>query len=243
MPANKPRCRRLDGTVICYAYGEATPQQRARAEDHIAQCVSCRDLVAFVQKLMGAEKRSSPPLEPCPSASILFDLAYERLDEHTAQHVRAHLVHCDKCRAEYLSAESIPRENAIDEHSELRLDYVSFGRKDDCEIKIGPNRYRLLVIRTMDDSLHCTFTPERVVRDGGPVRIFVWNPKRCKEAVATEVDATTAFVIVPNPLQPQPDAYDFDFATGRDSCIARYYLSEHAPKDIRDIDQYRSKRA
>jgi hypothetical protein len=95
--------------LLMYAEGALEADQQARLEVHLHACQRCRDqLQAFVDlsAALGDAATDAPRLqEPCPSSRTLIAYAEGELDEESARHVRAYLIHCDKCFTDVLALE------------------------------------------------------------------------------------------------------------------------------------------
>ena len=88
-----------------YAHGELAAEDRARLEQHVAECNSCREYLSFVRNfetgLRDARPAMRTPGEPCPDSSLLIALEADELGAKTAEHVRAHMLFCKDCMEEY----------------------------------------------------------------------------------------------------------------------------------------------
>jgi hypothetical protein len=92
-----------------YAEGALDAEQQARLEVHLQACQRCRDQLQSFVELGSALREAAPEAphlqEPCPSSRTLVAYAEGELDEESAGHVRAHLIHCDKCFTDVLALE------------------------------------------------------------------------------------------------------------------------------------------
>lgn len=99
-------CAQFGDEVSRYLWGALPEERRAAVEAHLRECAPCRELATFTKDLIAVVREDSsrvlPIAEPCPDASLIVGLEAEELDEITARHVTAHLLHCKKCRDAYL---------------------------------------------------------------------------------------------------------------------------------------------
>jgi len=105
-PVETSGCSEFADEVNRYAWGELREERGGAIEAHLNECASCRELATFTKNLidsMREDSKHAPPVtEPCPDASLIVALEAEKLDELTAKHVAAHILHCNKCREAYL---------------------------------------------------------------------------------------------------------------------------------------------
>ena len=104
-------CRVWEELLDDYLAGKLPPAQRRAAEEHLAACPDCRELLDTVRGNLGSLQapvaedltdailaRTSGPA--CPRAEEqLCDLVSGALAAGEAQLVRAHLEHCRRCQA------------------------------------------------------------------------------------------------------------------------------------------------
>ncbi len=112
-----PECERLADHVTRYAWGELAHAEAPAVEAHLEACAECRSNVVFVRKMLEAYAErppSSEPAEPCPDAELVVALEADELDQRTAGHVFAHVLHCTPCRDAYLILHS-GRERHVEE--------------------------------------------------------------------------------------------------------------------------------
>lgn len=100
-------CKTIEASIMGYAYGEElSAADRKKAEKHLEACSDCTETVGFIRASIKTARTHPQPLspgEPHPDPALIVALEADTLDAPTSEHVSAHLVHCDRCREEYLT--------------------------------------------------------------------------------------------------------------------------------------------
>src|SRR6266849_8356348 len=100
-------CKTVEPLVMSHAYGRTlSASDRQKAEKHLGTCADCTEAVGFIRaSIKTARTHPQPPGpgEPHPDPALIVALEADTLDAPTSEHVSAHIVHCDQCRAEYLT--------------------------------------------------------------------------------------------------------------------------------------------
>jgi hypothetical protein len=109
----KTECATIIQDVTQYAWGALSEDLRPTVAAHLAQCVSCRELVSFVSEFVAAASeggalRQAPAEHPDPS--LIVDLEADDLNEKDAREVSLHLLDCKTCREAYLLLRSLSDE-------------------------------------------------------------------------------------------------------------------------------------
>lgn len=101
-----------------YALGDLQGKERTDVDRHLRTCVPCREFLSFVQDFNAGLKKAQPqtplPGEPCPDSVLLVGLAGGHLDEVTTQHVRAHILFCERCSEEYEALKQMQQPKVVE---------------------------------------------------------------------------------------------------------------------------------
>src|SRR5690348_1152638 len=90
--------------LISYIYNELSPNEMTAIEEHLSTCRRCREFLTFAREFHAQLTKidlRTPEKEVCPDVSLIVALVEGTLDKRTAQHVRAHLLHCTDCMEEF----------------------------------------------------------------------------------------------------------------------------------------------
>jgi hypothetical protein len=100
-------CKAIESLVMSDAYGQAlSAADRQKTDKHLGTCADCRETVGFLRasiKTVRTHPQPPGPGEPHPDPALIVALEADTLDAPASEHVSAHIVHCDSCRAEYLT--------------------------------------------------------------------------------------------------------------------------------------------
>lgn len=104
-PESQTQCAQFELDLVRYACRELDDAGMAAVKDHLGSCPSCREFREFIQRCNSLIKEGQDfdePGEPCPPPELVVRLEAGTLEKSAALHVRAHLLHCKKCRDDYL---------------------------------------------------------------------------------------------------------------------------------------------
>src|SRR5689334_14875467 len=91
--------------LLAYLSGALSSDEHQKQAQHLQNCSDCQETLNFARDL-DARLKSDPmaPVadEPCPEVSLISRLSEGELDQITAQHVRAHVLHCRACLEEFM---------------------------------------------------------------------------------------------------------------------------------------------
>jgi hypothetical protein len=97
-------CTQISHQLPEYVLGRLRADQRALVDEHVAQCRTCAEELADVQRLAQAMKQHGAVLlEDHLSAEVLVEYAWNpnRVDAERRYFVQRHLALCDTCRLEH----------------------------------------------------------------------------------------------------------------------------------------------
>src|SRR5689334_12439388 len=131
-------CDGIDELAMSYAYGSKLSQEeRRRVEEHLKGCVSCSELVFFVQKTITLARkepiRFDPPTESCLATDTIIALEDNTLDVETSRTAKLHLLACAECRQVFLKLRNLS-EHRVEERV---LEYMDAPRITDVLVRIG----------------------------------------------------------------------------------------------------------